>query len=614
MKKNESKPICKALFTRMAITAWCLWFAAAALLTCAVAKDFYLQLEEDSLHWIQSAASVYTSEDGLPGQQEKKMLEQLGVGFYMLDPEPLLPIVLPQTPSSYSSNHILYGKWELFTGYQAALGYYDQQGQPLFVSGDYLYFTYSDRLGAEAKGYTYVNLRDLEDGENFADAFVRTHPGGDFGLFGLADLKLRGYFEGNRFFPVEITALYSHATSVVYTAEAPDRPLVTIFSYNDQSPRAYNYDPGEPFYYNGKKYETPVSLLQEPGVMSRYGLFGAVIRRAGTADTGDRIELVIYCRPIVYAMLRLLPVYLISILLVIVYLTLYKKFLKNSLAEPLQVINYAYEADRVELSKYGRAPFTELQVLADHFDAAQQDRHKSRNQVQQLQTALDYAKNAEESRRKMISAIAHELKTPLAVIHGYAEGLQSGIAEEKKDKYLSVIMEETETMDAMVLEMLELSRLEAGKVQLSVSQFSLSALARGIFEKLAPTAESKHLQVEFDIPLEFSVAADESRIAQVITNFATNAIKYTPEGGTVRVKIRHAGDFARFAVENDSPPLSEETLAQVWDSFYRADTARDRSGTGLGLAIARNIIHLHRGTCSARNTQSGVEFQFQIPR
>lgn len=613
MKKKDSKPIYNSFFKRMAIPVLCLWFFSMALLTCAVAKDFYLQLEEDSLHWVQNAASIPAYGDGLPGRQEEKMLEQLGIGFYMLNPEPLLPIVLPQTPSSYSSNHILYGKWELLSGYQAALGYYDKQGQPLFVSGDYLCFSYSDRLGAATKGYAYIDLNELEGGKALADAYIDTKPFRDFSPFAMADLKLRGYFEENRFYPVEITTIREFGSNVVYTAEAPDRPLLTVYSTKDRT-YAYNYDPGAPFYYNGKKHETPVSLLRDPAVSSRYGLFSAVIRRSGITDTGIFIELAIYCRPIVYAMLRLLPVYLVMLVLVIILLVQYKNFLANSLVVPLQVINYAYEEDRVELSKYGRAPFTELQQLADHFDAAQQDRHNSRNQVQQLQTALDYAKNAEESRRKMISAIAHELKTPLAVIHGYAEGLQTGIAEEKRDKYLSVILEETESMDAMVLEMLELSRLEAGKVQLSVSQFSLPALARSIFEKLAPTAESKNLQVEFDIPLEFSVAADESRIGQVITNFATNAIKYTPEGGTVRVKVRHAGDFARFAVENDSPPLSPETLEQVWDSFYRADTARDRSGTGLGLAIAKNIIHLHRGTCAVRNTAKGVEFQFSIPR
>lgn len=606
MKKNESKPICKVLFTRMAIIVWCLWFAAMVLLTWAVARDFWFQLESQS-DMLYAALDLKDVEDS-----ENQMVNNLSFPYTWVYAEPLLPIVLPESSSSYSSNHILYGKWELFYGYQAAVGYYDKEGQPLVVSGDYLYFAYFDSLHGERLGETYIDLQALEGGAELADAHIRSDPHGDMFPFWENFYQLEGYFEGSRFCPTKIIGFWqdTDAQSVYYNVENPDRETVTI--YTDWM-RGYNYEPGPSFYLNGKRYENVRSLLQEKDVRTQYSLFGSVIRRSYSTENGTVIY-AIYCRPIVYAMLRLLPVYLMSILLVIVYLTLYKKFLKNSLAEPLQVINYAYEADRVELSKYGRAPFTEMQVLADHFDAAQQDRHRCRNQVQQLQTALDYAKNAEESRRKMISAIAHELKTPLAVIHGYAEGLLSGIAEEKKDKYLSVIMEETETMDAMVLEMLELSRLEAGKVQLSVSQFSLSALARGIFEKLAPTAESKHLQVEFDIPLEFSVAADESRIAQVITNFATNAIKYTPEGGTVRVKIRHAGDFARFAVENDSPPLSEETLAQVWDSFYRADTARDRSGTGLGLAIARNIIHLHRGTCSARNTQGGVEFQFHIPR
>lgn len=606
MKKKDSKPIGKVLFTRMAIIVWCLWFLAMVLLTCAVARDFYLQLESRS-DMLYAALDLKDVENG-----EYQMVENLRFPYVWMHAEPLLPIVLPQSTSSYSSNHIFYGKWELFYGYQAAVGYYDQEGQPLIVSGDYLYFSYSDHLGGERLGDAYIDLQALDGGAELADAFVKSDPHGDFFPFAHHDFRLEGYFEGSRFIPTKIIGVHrdSDAKSFYYNAEDPGRETVTV--YTDWM-RGYHYEPGPSFYLNGKRYENVRSLLQEENVSNRFGLFGSVIRRSYSTESGT-VTYAIYCRPIVYAMLRLLPVYLVSILLAAICLIWYKKYLRSSLLEPLWILNCAYKEDRVELSKYGRAPFAELQQLADHFDAAQQDRHQARNQVQQLQTALDYAKNAEQSRRKMISAIAHELKTPLAVIHGYAEGLQTGIAGEKRDKYLSVILEETEAMDAMVLEMLELSRLEAGKVQLSVSQFSLNSLARGIFEKLAPAAESKQLQVKFDMPLEVSVAADESRIGQVITNFATNAIKYTPEGGTVRVKAHRVGDNARFAVENDSPPLSEEALAQVWDSFYRADTARDRSGTGLGLAIARNIIHLHRGTCAARNTAKGVEFQFNIPR
>lgn len=229
--------------------------------------------------------------------------------------------------------------------------------------------------------------------------------------------------------------------------------------------------------------------------------------------------------------------------------------------------------------------------------------------------ALDYAKNAEENRRNMVSAIAHELKTPLAVIHSYAEGLQTGIAARKQEKYLTVIQEETEKLDALVLEMLELSRLEAGKVTLRTDQFSLQTLTEGVFERLALAAEGKQLQIDLQFGQEFTVNADEARIDQVITNFATNAIKYTPAGGSIRVRVQRKPyeGVAQFVIENDSPPLSQEALSQIWNSFYRADPARSSGGTGLGLAIAKNIIKLHQGSCAVRNTKTGVEFSFRIP-
>lgn len=229
-------------------------------------------------------------------------------------------------------------------------------------------------------------------------------------------------------------------------------------------------------------------------------------------------------------------------------------------------------------------------------------------EINRLNTALDYAKTAEENRRQMTSNIAHELKTPLAVIHSYAEGLKEHIADDKRDKYLDVILSESERMDAMVLEMLDLSRLEAGKVKLSRDSFSLAELTQGIFDKLERAAEAKELHIEYEFKDTGTVIADESRIGQVIENFATNAIKYTPPGGSILVRV----DGSRFAIANDSEPLSDEALSKVWDTFYRTDEARTKVGTGLGLAIAKSIIELHGGKCSARNTETGVEFGFTI--
>ena len=214
--------------------------------------------------------------------------------------------------------------------------------------------------------------------------------------------------------------------------------------------------------------------------------------------------------------------------------------------------------------------------------------------------------------RQMTSNITHELKTPLAVIHSYAEGLKEHAAEEKRDKYIDVILAETERTDSMVLEMLDLSRLEAGRVRLSRDDVSVVALTQSIFEKLELGARAKNLQLTFSFPEEFTITVDEGRIAQVIENFATNAIKYTPVGGRVTVTIQNRQGKMSFAIENESKPLSNEALRKVWDTFYRADESRSGEGTGLGLAIAKSIVELHDGRCSVRNTATGVEFSFTL--
>ena len=170
------------------------------------------------------------------------------------------------------------------------------------------------------------------------------------------------------------------------------------------------------------------------------------------------------------------------------------------------------------------------------------------------------------------------------------------------------------TVQKMVLEMLDLSRLEAGKVKLSRDDFSLIALTRSIFEKLEMAAQAKDLQIDFNFPDDFTITADESRIAQVVENFATNAIKYAPTGGHISVTIQTDHSSTSFHIENDSEPLSSEALSKVWDTFYRTDEARSGGGTGLGLAIAKSIVDLHGGKCSVRNTKSGVEFGFTIYR
>ena len=235
-----------------------------------------------------------------------------------------------------------------------------------------------------------------------------------------------------------------------------------------------------------------------------------------------------------------------------------------------------------------------------------------KTEITRLNKALDYAHRAEENRRALVSGVAHELKTPLAVIHGYAEGLKERIAEDKRDKYLDTILAETERMDGLVLQMLDLSRLEAGKVKLARDTFDHGEMDREGFGKLELLAAQKNLELSFEMPEKLVVTADRGRIEQVVTNFASNAVRYTPPGGWIRVRIFSHEDGWGMTVENKSRPFSPEQLERVFDSFYRIDESRTGKGTGLGLAIARSIVELHGGNCHVRNTGPGVEFGFSV--
>ena len=176
-----------------------------------------------------------------------------------------------------------------------------------------------------------------------------------------------------------------------------------------------------------------------------------------------------------------------------------------------------------------------------------------------------------------------------------------------------MILEEAERMDGMVLEMLDLSRLEAGKVRLASDQFSLLELTHRVFDKMKLLIEEKELKVDYVWPHEYEITADEGRITQAVTNLVSNAIKYSPRGGTIYVSVTKTKDKVIFAIENQSQPLSDEALENVWDSFYRTDKSRTEKGTGLGLPITKAIVELHGGTCHVSNTETGVEFKFYLP-
>ena len=323
---------------------------------------------------------------------------------------------------------------------------------------------------------------------------------------------------------------------------------------------------------------------------------------------------IIYCSPWLTAAMELKNIYVITFVLTAAIVTAILLIIRRHLVKPVQAVGEALCNDDplADISRYQSRKWFESDILQIGFKKSQNTKQQLNDEIARLNKSLDYAKTAEENRRRMVSDIAHELKTPLAVIHSYAEGIKEHIAEEKRDKYIDVILHEAQRTDLMVLQMLDLSRLEAGRVKLMREPFSLIETVREVFGRLDMLAREKELSIEYVFPKDFEFNADRARITQVVENLASNAIKYTPQGGKIIVRVLNDNGSVSFTVENQSQPMSKETLKNVWEVFYRADESRSGGGTGLGLAIVKNIVMLHGGACIARNTAMGVQFGFTI--
>ncbi len=216
--------------------------------------------------------------------------------------------------------------------------------------------------------------------------------------------------------------------------------------------------------------------------------------------------------------------------------------------------------------------------------------------------------------RELTNAVAHELKTPLALLRSYAEGLQEDIAPEKREEYLAVIMEESDRMAALVNSLLDFSRMASGKMALRAEAVDLSGLVGEVCRPLDRPAAEKGVRLALETP-PCTVSGDRERLRALCAELCGNALRHCRPGGAVRISLARKGDRVRLRVGNDGDPIPPEALERVFDPFYRVDEARDRAqgGSGLGLALVRETARLHGGTCGAENGPSGPVFWVELP-
>ena len=235
---------------------------------------------------------------------------------------------------------------------------------------------------------------------------------------------------------------------------------------------------------------------------------------------------------------------------------------------------------------------------------------------EKLKDDVERERKIDEMRKEFISNVSHELKTPIALIQGYAEGLKLNVNEDEANKnfYCDVIADEAKKMNKLVQQLLDLSQIEAGYFHLERSEFNLSALVEQVLKKNELLFKEKNLQLVFMKERELKVNADYDRIEQVLVNYLNNAVNHVDEKKIIKVSIKEENQKARISVYNSGKHIPEEYFDKIWASFYKIDKSRTRKygGTGLGLSIVKAIQEAHHNNYGVNNVEGGVEFWFEL--
>lgn len=262
----------------------------------------------------------------------------------------------------------------------------------------------------------------------------------------------------------------------------------------------------------------------------------------------------------------------------------------------------------------------EIGVLGSNFNkmSAQLERTISelKSANNQLQIDIEQKEKIEKMRSEFLGNVSHELKTPIALIQGYAEGLKEGVNDdpESREFYCDVIVDEADKMNHMVKNLLTLNQLEFGADEMQFERFDIVSMVRGVIASCDILVQQAGASVDFVADEKLDVWADEFKTEQVIRNYLTNAIHHVENEKRIEVRIRKEGNKAHISVFNSGKPIPEEDVPKLWDKFYKVDKAhtREYGGNGIGLSIVKAIMESFHQKYGVRNFNNGVEFWFEL--
>lgn len=307
----------------------------------------------------------------------------------------------------------------------------------------------------------------------------------------------------------------------------------------------------------------------------------------------------------------------VTVLCILIMIVVSNKYTKPILAlakiaQKMEDLNFdvRYEEDRKdEIGVLGHS----MNSLSDKLEETISELKTANNE---LQLDLERRSEQEKMRQEFLANVSHELKTPIALIQGYAEGLQENVNEdpEGRDFYCEVIIDEADKMNKMVKKLLSLNQLEFGNGQVHLEHFDVQEVVKSVIASSDILFKQKGISLSFNEKKPVFVWADEYMTEEVVTNYVSNAVNHIGGEQIIEIKIESSGDRARVSVFNTGEKIPEEELDKIWNKFYKVDKARTREygGNGIGLSIVKAIMDAHNQKYGVRNYDNGVEFWFEL--
>ena len=271
-------------------------------------------------------------------------------------------------------------------------------------------------------------------------------------------------------------------------------------------------------------------------------------------------------------------------------------------------------------AKYTGNDRTEIAILGHNINEMSEALESTISELKtannQLLKDIEKKDQIDEMRREFLSNVSHELKTPIALIQGYAEGLREGINDdaESREFYCDVIIDEAAKMNIMVRKLLTLNQLESGSEVVSMERFDITALIRNYISSSDILLKERDISVRMEDYEAIYVWGDEFKVEEVFMNYFTNAIHYAQGENIIDVKLRSTDQQVRISVFNTGAPIPQDSIGHIWEKFYKVDKARTREygGSGIGLSIVKAIVESMNQKYGVVNYENGVEFWFTL--